>query len=111
MELEGGHNENRWNLLQQPVSPSSAVEPRCRLLLSALDQGWVVEEPVYFRPRWSEDGAWVFHFILKHRDPERTQLLTVSPSPQIEGLISEEGWRLEVPKRSLAGSGSVFRFG
>ncbi len=56
--------EDRWENLQQPAHPSQ-IEPQFRTLLAALDLGWRIEEPVYLRPRWSEVGPRVYHFILR----------------------------------------------
>lgn len=94
-------SENPWDLLQQPALPSGAIDSRYRLLLAALDQGWRVDEPIYFRPRWNKEGSWVYHFILKNDDPERTQLLTVSQGQDIEHTIHREGWRLDTYNFSL----------
>lgn len=74
------------------------MEPRYRLLLAALDVGWQVEEPVYLRPRWSEDGPCVYHFIL-HRSPlTPPRLLSVPEGPEVERLIRETGLRVSVSK-------------
>jgi hypothetical protein len=83
-----------WSQLQQPVSPSGN-EPRLRLLLSALDQGWRIEDPVYLRPRWGEQSARVFHFIL-HRSCHAPRLITVPESPEAEHFIRREGLRVAI---------------
>jgi hypothetical protein len=66
-----------------------------RMLLSALDLGWRVEEPVYFRPRWYAGDEWVFHFILKRQSMNSPRLITVRRNPALERLVSEEGWRVD----------------
>ena len=78
-----------WSQLQQPVSLSGS-EPRLRLLLSALDQGWRIEDPVYLRPRWGEHSARVFHFIL-HRPAHAPRLITVPESAEADRFIRAEG--------------------
>ena len=87
-----------WEVLQQPI-PSTGVDPRYHALRAALDVGWRVEEPVYLRPRWSDDGPRVYHFILRRRDgsgPPR--LVTVPENPEVERFVRKE--RLRVCSRS-----------
>ncbi|MGQ0600728.1 MAG: hypothetical protein ACT4QE_03425 [Anaerolineales bacterium] len=81
-----------WSQLQQPVS-LSGNEPRLRLLLSALDQGWRIEDPVYLRPRWGEQSARVFNFIL-HRARHAPRLITVPESPEADRFIRNENLRV-----------------
>ncbi len=99
---------NPWDLLQQPARPTGSVDPRFRLLLAALDQGWEVEEPVYFRPRWNEAGNWVFHFILKQPARDQKHILTISDHEEVEYLIKQEGWSLDRMKPSNPGKPGVF---
>jgi len=66
-----------------------------RMLLAALDLGWQVEEPVYFRPRWCEGDQWVFHFIIKKISKNPPRLITIRHSPVIEHLVLDEGWQVE----------------
>jgi hypothetical protein len=66
-----------------------------RVLLAALDLGWKVEEPVYFRPRWYEGDQWVFHFIIKKYSMGPPRLITIRYSPAIERLVLEEGWQVD----------------
>jgi hypothetical protein len=93
---------NPWDLLQQPARPSGAIDARYRLLLAALDQGWEVEEPVYFCPREKEGGNWVFHFVLTQPAHNQKQILTISDHAEVEYLISQEGWPLD--RRRSVGS-------
>lgn len=81
-----------WGQLQQPAR-LGGTEPRLRLLLTALDTNWRVEEPVYLRPRWGDDGGRVYHFILTkpHASP---RLITVPESPLVEQVIRAEGLRV-----------------
>ena len=66
-----------------------------RMLLAALDLGWQVEEPVYFRPRWYEGDQWVFHFIIKKNSVNPPRLITTRHSPAIECLVQDEGWQVD----------------
>lgn len=81
--------DEAWNLLQEPARPTA--EPRYQLLMAALDTGWQVEEPVYLRPRWSEDGPRVYHFILRRPTQPTPRLLTVPASAAIEQFVCDEG--------------------
>ena len=72
-----------------------SAQEHFRVLLSALDLGWQVEEPIYLRPRWGESGSWVYHFILKWGAAPKRRLVTVRRSPEIEQLIQQEGWQVD----------------
>ncbi len=90
IEVDG--SEELWGQLQQPARLAGS-EPRLRLLLSALDLNWRIEEPVYLRPRWGEVGGRVYHFIL-HRPCEAPRLITVPDSPAVEHFIRAQGLRV-----------------
>jgi hypothetical protein len=84
--------DDAWNLLQEPARP--AAEPRYQLLMAALDTGWQVELPVYLRPRWSDDGPRVYHFILRRAAQSAPRLLTVPASEAMDQFVCDEGWRV-----------------
>lgn len=86
-----------YNELGQPGYFLESSDESYRLILAALDQGWQVEEPVYFRPQWHTDYQWVYHFILKKHQSNRPHLVTARYSPAIERLIFEEGWQVSYP--------------
>jgi len=83
--------EDNWQLLQQPDRPAGGMDPRFQLLLSALDMGWRIEEPVYLRPRWSENGPRVYHFILRRSLLESPRMISVPASPAVERFVQNEG--------------------
>jgi len=89
--------EDIWNVLQQPAH-STDVEPSYRLLRAALDMGWWVEEPVYLRPRWSDDGPRVYHFILRRPPQSLPRLLSVPESPEVDRFVRDEGLRVSIGK-------------
>ncbi len=63
-------------------------------LLAALDTGWLVEEPVYLRARWSDGDARVYCFIL-HRSPQDPPyLITVPATSAVEQFVRNEGLRV-----------------
>lgn len=89
-------HEPLWNGLQQPVKAWN-LAPLYLMLLSALDLGWTVEEPVDLRPRWSEAGPRVYHFILRspaHPSAHSKRLITINESPEVERFVQRMGWRV-----------------
>ena len=87
--------EDRWENLQQPSHPSE-VEPQFRMLLGAIDMGWRIEEPVYLRPRWSEAGPRVYHFILRRGLLAPPKMLSVPQGPEVDRFVQAEALRLVV---------------
>ncbi len=85
--------DDRWENLQQPAHPSQ-IEPQFRSLLAALDMGWRIEEPVYLRPRWSDVGPRVYHFILRRALLAPPRMLSVPESPQVDQFVRGEGLRV-----------------
>jgi hypothetical protein len=85
--------DQSWDLLQQPAHPAE-VEPRFRLLLAALDVGWRIEEPVYLRPRWSDDGPRVYHFILQLDARVQPRLITVPECAEVDHFVRHERLRV-----------------
>jgi hypothetical protein len=93
--VSGLVNEEKWDHLQQPAHPSP-LEPQYRVLLAALDVGWRIEEPVYLRPRWSEAGPRVYHFILRRSRHGAPRLVSVPEGPEVDGLVRREGLKLVI---------------
>lgn len=85
-------NEEAWNMLQQPLCASDR-DPRLMLLLAALDQGCVVDGPVYARPHWGDTNAQIYHFLLRRRDGSPLWL-TVSESAFLQAFLHTEGMRV-----------------
>lgn len=86
-------NPGGW--LEKPGYYLDSSDESYRMLLAALDLGWQVEEPVYFRPRWYEGDQWVFHFIIKKNSMNPPRLITTRQSPAIECLVQDEGWQVD----------------
>jgi hypothetical protein len=93
VSVETDSTNGLWDWLQQPAHPGE-MEPRYRLLRSALEAGWRIEEPVYLRPRWSEAGPRVYHFILRSSAFQPPRLLTVPESPEVERFVQQESLRV-----------------
>lgn len=91
--------DNTWDVLQQPSRPTGNLDSSYRLLLAALDVGWQVQEPVYLRPRWSQAGPWVYHFILQRLPDDQQHIITVALGAEVSILIKLEGWRVDKPDR------------
>ena len=77
--------------------PPSGVEPRYRLLLAALDMGWRIEEPVYLRPRWGDEGQRAYYFILRRADSGEQKLLSVPEGQEVKRFVHDQ--RLSVSMR------------
>jgi hypothetical protein len=88
--------DSPWNGLQQPVKAWN-LAPLYLTLLSALDMGWAVEEPVDLRPRWSEAGPRVYHFLLRPPSAQAAQskrLITINESAEVHRFVQRMGWRV-----------------
>jgi len=75
-----------WLTLAEPAH-GGADNPRYLQLLSALDEGWEIAPPVYRRPRWIDDYAYVYHFILKHPERTGTRLITVPDDANVREFV------------------------
>lgn len=82
--------EDRWNSLAQ-AAHASRIDPNFRRLLAALDSGWVIEAPVYLRPRWGESGPRVYHFILRHAALSAPRLVSVHTGAEVDAFVRSEG--------------------
>ena len=87
--------EDRWENLQQPAHPSE-VDPQFRTLLAAMDLGWRIEEPVYLRPRWSEAGPRVYHFILRRGLTAPPRIVSVPENPVVDGFVRDASLRVVI---------------
>ena len=85
--------EDRWDRLQEQTPPSE-IPPQFRVLLAALELGWRIEEPVYLRPRWSDQGPSVYHFILYLGLSRPPRLISVPQGPAIDAYVRKENIRL-----------------
>ena len=86
----GVESDDVWNRLAD-------VEPRYRLLLAALDMGWRIEEPVYLRPRWGDEGQRAYYFILRRADSGEQKLLSVPEGQEVKRFVHDQ--RLSVSMR------------
>ena len=82
-------------LLEQPGSLLWSAKESHRVLLTALDSGWQVEQPVYLRLRNQDKGPWVYHFILRREYRNQTQRLAIYQNREIDKLIYQQGWLVE----------------
>ncbi len=96
MMAAGGQPDDRWDRLQEPAHPGQ-LAPQFRMLLSALDLGWHVEEPVYLRPRWSDEGPRVYLFILRRSQASPPKLVSVPEGQAISHFVRQEGWQVIAP--------------
>lgn len=84
-----------WEMSEQQGFTLSSSDESYRMLLAALDSGWQVEESVYLRPRWIEEGEWVLHFILKQYSGGKPYLITTRLTPDIERFVLDKGWHVD----------------
>ena len=91
--LANPSQEDLWDRLQEQTPPSE-LPPQFRVLLAALDLGWRIEEPVYLRPRWSDHGPSVYHFILHLGLSRPPRLISVPQGPNIDVFVRNENIRL-----------------
>jgi hypothetical protein len=87
--------DDAWDHLSLPVR-GQEHDGRFRVLLSALDLGWHIEEPVYLRPRWSTSGPRVYHFILRRGGQAAPRLVSVLEGAAVQQFVADEGLRLLV---------------
>ncbi len=66
------------------------------LLVSALDKGWRIEEPVYIQLHDTRVIPEKFLFFLRRADDHSLQLVTVKACPDIEAFISAEELQVQV---------------
>jgi hypothetical protein len=88
LAMFSGRPDN-WSRLQQPAARADR-QPQLLLLLSALDQGWHVEEPVYLRPRFGVGSPRVYHFILT-RNGAAPHLITTPECHEATAFVQQEG--------------------
>lgn len=81
-----------WSTLQRPRT-ATANDPQLLLLLSALDAGWRVEEPIYLRSMMGERSRMAYHVIL-HRPGHVVSLVTVPQSREADAFVQREGWQV-----------------
>ncbi len=59
-------------------------------LLEALEAGWEIEEPVLIRATWnpSNEQSGVYHFVLRKRTEDKTNLLSLPPSAKLLDFLA-----------------------
>ena len=81
--------QDAWSILQEPAITVNQTSSYM-LLLSALDSGWEIAEPVHLLFGNLPDYQWVFYFNLRHPSSELTCQLIVEESPELLRYIYEE---------------------
>ena len=66
------------------------------LLVSALDKGWMIEEPVYIQLHQTQVVPEKFLFFLRRGDDHSLQLVTVKACPEIEAFVMSEELDVQV---------------
>ncbi|MBL8093152.1 MAG: hypothetical protein JNL73_03210 [Anaerolineales bacterium] len=88
----GNPNAEKWSVLQRPRT-ATATEPQLLLLMSALDAGWCVEQPVYLRGLMGDRSRRAYHIIL-NRPGHMVNLITVPHTREAEAFAQREGWQV-----------------
>jgi hypothetical protein len=76
--------------------PEDRMPANFVLLVSALDKGWQIEEPVYIQLHEVKVIPEKFLFFLKRGDDQSLQLVTVKACPEIEAFITAEQLQVQV---------------
>ncbi len=60
-------------------------------LISALERGWEIEQPVLLGAMWRSPagGDGTYHFVLRNKNEDKTTLMSLPPSPQLLVFLSE----------------------
>lgn len=60
-------------------------------LISALEGGWEIEEPVLLGAMWHSQptGDGTYHFVLRNYSEDKTTLMSLPPSPQLLMFLAE----------------------
>jgi hypothetical protein len=80
-----------WNLLQQPAHPSLGMNASFRTLLAAIDQGWMVEEPVQVLPS-VRNLFWIYCFSLTNPKTSQNYCLFVPAVPEVESFVEQNNY-------------------
>jgi len=67
------------------------VNPPFRALLAAVDQGWLVEEPVQVLPS-ARNNSWIYYFVLTHPALSQVCRLFVPALPEVERYVERSGY-------------------
>ena len=79
-----------WESLQQPIHGTSKQSNSMRLL-SALDEGWQIQEVASYLARGSNAEGLGYLLTLYHPKRRLTREVDVAQSPDIDALLSLEG--------------------
>jgi hypothetical protein len=80
-----------WNILQQPAHPSLGMNASFRTLLAAIDQGWMVEEPVQVMPS-VRNLFWIYCFSLTNPKTSQNYCLFVPAVPDVESFVERSNY-------------------
>ena len=77
-------------------APGDRMPPNFVLLVSALEKGWQIEEPVYIQLHVTKVIPEKFLFFLQRGDDQSLQLVTVKACPEIEAYLAAEHIEVQV---------------
>jgi hypothetical protein len=80
--------QTKWLILAEPRF-GSAPNASYLQLLAAFDQKWEIVQPLHQRLRSLTGNEISYLFILKNREGNRVQMITIHDDPAIRKFISE----------------------
>ena len=81
----------------EPIhAPGYRMPENFVLLVSVMDKGWQIEEPVYIQLHQTQVIPEKFLFFLKRDDDSNLQLVTVDACPEIEAFVTAEEFQVQV---------------
>ena len=80
--------------IRQPLFLAPIPDEHYKVLINAMNFGWMVKEPVYLRPQQNNGGPWFYHFALKRDIDDQLLFISLRLSPKIERIVSEMGWQI-----------------
>jgi hypothetical protein len=77
-------------------TPGDRMPDNFVLLVSALDKGWQIDEPVYIQLHQTQVVPEKYLFFLQRGSDRSLQLVTVQASPDIEAFINSAELQVQV---------------
>lgn len=95
------NNKNKPNkeglnkILDPTLNTIHAFEDSYKLLVSSLNLGWQLKEPVLLSSSRADAEKWLSQFILKQPLFRQVCIITSPWTPQIEQLVNSKGWHVD----------------
>ena len=97
--MENNKNKPNKEGLNRTLDPThNAIYPfedSYKLLVSSLNSGWQLKEPVLLSSSRKDAGKRLFQFILKQPLFKEVSIITSYWTPEIEQLVNIKGWHVD----------------